>query len=118
MVAEHTDASVTFTETGHFRLAAGDRRPPGAPVAFRNVFRWTPYPGRIALSHERRGSEAAVWLFDLIAGETPDTLVSAAAHLCGEDRYQARLVLGEDGFELSWTIDGPRKQERLVYRYR
>ena len=115
-VAIDADASVRFSESGHFRLDA-----PGAgAVPFRNVFRWTLGREHIALSHERRGADAAVWLFDLIAapaGERAD-LVSHEAHLCADDRYRAGLTFVADGFDLEWTISGPKKDERLHYRYR
>lgn len=110
------DASVLFSETGHFRLDA----PEANAVPFRNVFRWTLGREHIALSHERRGADAAAWLFDLIAapaGESAD-LISRDAHLCGDDRYRARLTFVDDGFDLEWTISGPKKDERLCYRYR
>lgn len=115
-VVMDADASVRFTEAGHFRLDA----PAARAVPFRNVFRWTPGSEHIALSHERRGAEAAVWLFDLIeapAHESTD-LVSRDAHLCGDDRYRARLTFMDDGFDLEWTISGPKKDEYLRYRYR
>ena len=115
-VAIDAGASVRFSESGHFQLDA-----PGAcAVPFRNVFRWTPGREHIALSHERRGAEAAVWLFDLIAAPTSESvdLVSREAHLCGDDRYRAKLIFMDDGFDLDWTISGPKKDEHLRYRYR
>lgn len=110
------DASTRFSETGQFRLDA----PAARAVPFRNVFRWTPGGEHIGLSHERRGADAAVWLFDLVAapaGESAD-LVSREAHLCGSDRYQAWLRFADNGFDLDWTISGPKKDEHLAYRYR
>lgn len=116
VVVTCADASVRFSETGHFRLDASTAN----AVPFRNVFRWTPSREQFALSHERRGAEAAVWLFDLIAagdGERAD-LVSREAHLCAADRYRARLTFMDDGFDLEWIISGPKKDELLHYRYR
>lgn len=115
-VAHGNDGSLTFTETGHFWPEARAAR----PVVFRNVFRWTPGDEHVALAHERRGADAAVRLFDLIGappGESAD-LVSRRAHLCIDDRYRARLTFIDDGFDLEWTIQGPKKDERLYYRYR
>ncbi|MDW5378151.1 DUF6314 family protein [Halomonas sp. HP20-15] len=114
-VETHADASLTFTESGRFRLDGAN-----ASIAFRNVFRWTPQADAITLSHERRGAEAAVRLFELIPAE-PDAAadwVAREAHQCVADRYRARLTLVETGFDLAWTIEGPRKNERLLYRYR
>lgn len=114
-VVTSADASVRFTETGQFRLSSS-----ATAVPFRNVFRWTPGDEHIGLSHERRGADAAVWLFDLIAagdGERAD-LVSHEAHLCIGDRYRAQLTFVDDGFDLDWIISGPKKDEHLAYRYR
>lgn len=112
-VETHDDGSLTFTETGHFQLETA----PGK-IAFRNVFRWRVGNDYVSLSHERRGSDAAVWLFDLVADTTDDSdLISREDHLCVDDRYRARLWLREDGFDLTWAIAGPKKDERLVYQY-
>lgn len=101
-----------FHEEGHFALAGQPRE-----VAFRNVYRWELEEDRLRLFHERRGREAAVWLFDLIEAADGSGLVAADPHLCGEDRYTARLELMADGFTLDWTILGPRKDEAIAYRY-
>lgn len=118
-IDRHEDNSLTFTETGHFQLASSGTTTPN-PVPFRNVFRWSFGGDHIALSHERRGQQAAVWLFDLVAADEQDTadLVSRQAHLCVDDLYQARLSFTDNGFDLEWTISGPKKDEHLVYRYR
>ncbi|MDV6320371.1 DUF6314 family protein [Chromohalobacter sp. HP20-39] len=106
----HTD-QVRFIEQGHF-LPRGQSR----EVAFRNVYRWDLHPEHIALYHERRGPDAAVWLFDLVA-DSATTLISKSPHLCGADTYQARLTFEPHGFQLEWHIAGPRKDERLIYHY-
>lgn len=104
---------VRLEETGELRVGAG------RSVPFHNTYRLTWYADYIRLHHERFGSEHAVWLFDLI--EDPkhsDGLISQAPHPCGDDRYSARLVLDDEGFSMSWKIEGPRKNEHLHYRYR
>lgn len=114
-VETHADTSLTFTEWGRFRLEGATES-----IAFRNVFRWTPRADAIALSHERRGVEAAVQLFELIPtgpGDAADW-VAREAHQCAADRYRVRLTPAEAGFDLAWSIEGPRKSERLYYRYR
>nr|WP_298414698.1 DUF6314 family protein [uncultured Halomonas sp.] len=123
VVACHADDSVTFTETGYFQLDSrstdtGTASPRSLP--FQNVFRWRPCHDRVDLSHERRGYEAAVWLFDLVAADHEQgcDLISREAHRCGNDRYRARLTFMDQGFDLEWTIQGPRKDEHLYYRYR
>lgn len=114
-VETHADASLTFTESGRFRLEGA-----AESIAFRNVFRWTPQADAIVLSHERRGAEAAVRLFELIPAKPDDNAdwVAREAHQCVADRYQARLTFTDDGFDLEWTITGPKKNEYLRYRYR
>lgn len=109
---EAQDKTIRFFESGTFLLEGR-----ATPVPFSNCYRWELGETRIALYHERRGADQAVWLFDLIAADSA-SLVSAEAHLCGEDRYRARLGLVDEGFDLSWTIQGPRKDESLSYRYR
>ncbi|KXS38393.1 MAG: hypothetical protein AWU55_1610 [Halomonadaceae bacterium T82-2] len=114
-VTTDEDGSVVFTESGRFHPAVA----PDAPaVSFRNVFRWRFLADRVSLAHERRGAEAAVRLFDLAPEDTANTWASCHDHICGDDRYRAWLVLGPLGFDLRWTIEGPRKDEHLHYRYR
>ncbi|CAJ1869701.1 hypothetical protein LMBIIBHN_04320 [Aeromonas salmonicida] len=43
--------------------------------------------------------------------------LTAEPHLCGQDHYSAELTESDSGFLLSWEITGPRKNERLSYRY-
>lgn len=102
-----------FYERGHFQLDQSDTE-----MAFSNVYRWALHEDRIGLYHERRGKAHAVWLFDLVVSAEDDVLVARDAHLCGDDRYSARLALRDDGIDLDWRISGPRKDEWLYYRYR
>lgn len=104
---------VRFFESGRF-YPTGQAR----AVAFSNIYRWEIVDDRLRLFHERRGSEQAVWLFDLLPQAGSTTLVEQAAHLCGEDCYSARLVPHDHGFDLTWRIRGPHKDEILRYRYR
>ncbi|MES1924977.1 DUF6314 family protein [Salinisphaera sp. T31B1] len=112
VVCEEAGDGLRFIETGRFTLVDTTH-----PLTFHNVFHWRAAPGRVALAHERFGRDAPVWLFDLIAA-APGELTAAESHLCGNDRYDARLRLVDDGFDLRWTISGPRKDETLAYRYR
>ncbi|WP_279586949.1 DUF6314 family protein [Modicisalibacter xianhensis] len=121
------DCSLRIHESGHFQLdvpapssGSVQRASTPRPIAFRNVFRWRFFDDRVSLAHERRGAEAAVWLFDLGVAHNagPADLVSLQPHQCIDDRYQARLTFTHDGFDLAWTITGPRKDEHIHYRYR
>ena len=102
---------VRLHENGLFTPSAA-----GSPVAFRNVYRWSRHGDRLSLWHERFGRDAAVWLFDLVATGR-DRLETVEPHPCGQDRYDARLTLTAEGFDLRWSITGPRKDETLAYRY-
>lgn len=82
----------------------------------RNTYRWQWAGDRLRLYHERFGAGAAVFLFDLVAAGR-GRLVCNSPHPCGKDDYRATLVLTEDGFELDWSISGPRKDEHIHYRY-
>lgn len=104
---------VRFFEQGHFQPAGSCQQ-----VAFTNVYRWEFAVDRLRLFHERRGTDHAVWLFDLGLDEASGDLLSLDAHLCGADRYLARLTPLIDGFDLQWRITGPRKDETLLYQYR
>lgn len=135
-VDRDVDGSLIFHESGQFTLTTAQagtqgatRRAP-APLNFRNVLRWIIHGDRIALAHQRFGADAEVALVELIpAGPVPlepvpletladADLVSSAPHLCGHDRYHARLRLTGHGFDLTWRITGPAKDETLVHAYR
>lgn len=108
-----TNGQVRFIEAGQFLLDGQPR-----PVPMRNVYRWVPGDARLSLLHERRGPEAAVHLFDLVQAEDGESLVNEAVHQCVDDAYSARLTLREEGFDLTWRIVGPKKDEHIDYQYR
>ena len=100
-----------FHETGHFTHANGRRMP------FSNVYRFEVVEDRVELYHERRGQEDAVFLFPLIVVKE-NRLMSLSPHLCVRDLYSGELIMKDDGFDLTWTVEGPRKQEHIHYCYR
>ncbi|MGH7702137.1 MAG: DUF6314 family protein [Gemmatimonadales bacterium] len=101
-----------FNERGVWRPEGGGE------LKFRNVFRWTPLGSAlIRLEHLRFGPKRPVPLFDLIPGGS-GRWRSERPHLCGEDRYEAELWERDWGMEMVWSITGPRKAERIEYRYR
>jgi hypothetical protein len=101
-----------FHESGDFRPAGSGRL-----VAFTNTYHWQRVDrGRLRLSHGRRGPDALVFLFDLVA-DGGGGLVCLAPHACGADFYHGAAALTETGLTLRWTITGPRKDESLSYRY-
>ncbi|MCM2971519.1 DUF6314 family protein [Larsenimonas suaedae] len=103
-------AVLHFFEQGTFKPAQTQS------IKSRNVFRWELNDHHLALYHERRGPENAVFLFDLMA-VSDHSLQTRSPHLCGQDVYDATLTLHDTHLELIWSISGPRKSERLVYRY-
>jgi hypothetical protein len=103
---------VILNESGTWRPERGPEQ------RFHNVFRWSLLePALVRLEHLRFGVDRPVWLFDL-APATEGLWLPAGPHVCREDCYTAELRLADGGLSLDWTITGPRKQERIEYRYR
>ncbi|MFC0339003.1 hypothetical protein SAMN05421848_0527 [Kushneria avicenniae] len=103
--------TLRFHETGRFTHANGRVLP------FSNVYRFEIVEDRVELYHERRGPQGAVFLFPLVVtGE--HRLKSLSPHLCVRDLYSGELVMTDNGFDLTWTVEGPRKQEHIHYCYR
>ena len=97
-----------FIEQGEFQLQSGQI------VEMQNRFISKKTPTGVALSHGRRGEP--VFLFELIP--TADGLwKSSQDHVCINDLYSGELRESANGFELTWHIDGPKKDEHLFYRY-
>ncbi|UBO74104.1 DUF6314 family protein [Aeromonas rivuli] len=96
-----------FDEQGRYQT------PHGKLLTMTNRFWWQRTPAGISLSHLRY--QSPVLLFELrpVAGRWQ----THEPHLCGQDHYSAELVEEAAGFRLSWQIQGPRKNERLDYRY-
>lgn len=97
-----------FTEQGRYTT------PHGRVLTMHNSFWWQRGERGISLSHLRH--QAPVLLFELLP-QGDGRWLTAEAHLCGQDHYSAELTPTEDGFLLAWQITGPRKNERLSYRY-
>ncbi|MGB7756610.1 MAG: DUF6314 family protein [Salinisphaera sp.] len=112
IVAEADGEDWRLIERGRFSPAGTTRT-----VGFANVYRWVRADDRLRLYHERFGADAAVFLFELVA-ENEQRLVCRQPHRCGDDIYRGTLELVADGFDLDWSITGPRKDEHLYYRYR
>jgi hypothetical protein len=110
-VESQGNAVILFHETGAWWPDGGNSS------RFRNVFRWTRLDdGSLRLEHLRFGIEHAVYLFDLIPA-SDNEWASALPHVCREDCYTAELHIAEMNLQLSWSIDGPRKREKINYHY-
>ncbi|WP_368205153.1 DUF6314 family protein [Aeromonas sp. s5] len=97
-----------FVETGRYNT------PHGRVLTMHNRFWWQRGEQGIRLSHLRY--EQPVVLFELLP-QADGRWLTAEPHLCGQDHYSAELTPAEGGFLLGWQITGPRKNERLSYRY-
>ena len=97
-----------FAEHGRYTT------PHGRELTMHNRFWWQRGEQGIRLSHLRY--EQPVVLFELLP-QTDGRWLTAEPHLCGQDHYSAELTPTEGGFLLGWQITGPRKNERLSYRY-
>ena len=98
-----------FAEQGRYTT------PHGRVLTMHNRFWWQRCEQGIRLSHLRY--EQPVVLFELLP-QADGRWLTAEPHLCGQDHYSAELTPTGDGFLLGWQITGPRKNERLSYRYR
>ncbi|AZU46233.1 hypothetical protein C3B79_0414 [Aeromonas hydrophila] len=98
-----------FAEHGRYTT------PHGRVLTMHNRFWWQRGERGIRLSHLRY--EQPVVLFELLP-QADGRWLTAEPHLCGQDHYSAELMPTGDGFLLGWQITGPRKNERLSYRYR
>ncbi|MBX2819010.1 MAG: hypothetical protein KTR29_04985 [Rhodothermaceae bacterium] len=106
------DHVLLFSESGHWTPAGSTK------IAFRNVFRWTLDPDQrsISLEHLRFGEDNPVFLFEL-RPTTPSFWGTVSPHLCGSDTYDAVLHITSTSLIMHWTIQGPAKNESLVYTY-
>ncbi|HHQ4702925.1 TPA: DUF6314 family protein [Aeromonas hydrophila] len=98
-----------FAEQGRYTT------PHGRVLTMHNRFWWQRGEQGIRLSHLRY--EQPVVLFELLP-QADGRWLTAEPHLCGLDHYSTELMPTGDGFLLGWQITGPRKNERLSYRYR
>ena len=122
-VSAENDHTLVFRETGKWNpeLDSGKSGPGHRELDFSNTYRWTlhdPHRG-ISLSHLRYGRQNPVHLAELVHDrQNRHLLKSASPHLCNLDRYTLDLCADSEGLTLRWKIEGPAKNEHLVYRYR
>jgi hypothetical protein len=93
---------LAWTETGHLALAAYDG------------------PARRELQVVPAGEAWEVRFADGRPFHALDLATGACAveHPCGDDHYAGQYrLMGPDAFEVSWTVRGPHKDQRLASRY-
>ena len=112
-VEVHSDGpnDLRFRERGEWRIG-----PEKKAIPFSNSWHWNRAAGQLTLAHERQGPDMPVQLlhFDL---SSDSQLHCSQPHLCGDDTYDAVLEFTRDGLRITWTIDGPKKKDRIVYLY-
>jgi len=85
--------------------------------AARNRTIWRETGNGIELAHLRFGDDRPVVLGTMIETR-PGRWTFAEPHFCGDDVYQVSARLHADGVTLRWRIIGPKKDQRVVTRYR
>ena len=96
--------SLLYEESGDMTLGAARSR------AYRRYRYLFPSPGRAEIRFEDGRLLVAL---DLAGG------TAAASHLCGGDSYTVEVTLLEAAqWQTVWQVSGPRKDYRLVSRYR
>jgi hypothetical protein len=109
-VEEISPSVLLYHENGTWKPTSSNE------IVFTNIYRWTLGDQSIRLEHLRQGPDKPVYLFDLVPA-SEQTLSSAKSHLCGQDRYSARLELESGVITFNWVVLGPKKDEKIVYRY-
>ncbi len=101
-------------ETGTWAPVGGSGE---RPTPYADALRWTlGDDGALVVEQVRRGDDRPVTLGHFV----PDGgggLASRHPHRCGADRYRARLDPVDGGVVLTWSVSGPRKDQRLVRTY-
>ena len=85
----------------------------GRPMAWTAEARWWAEGPALAVEHRRQGTPASAvldWTGGRWRARTP--------HLCAPDAYDVTLWADADGVAVAWTVTGPRKDDRIVTRYR
>ena len=104
--------TVIFDEAGWWKF--GDC----SNVAFHNIYLWSlqSESPTFGLSRLRYGRQSAVHLVNFIE-VARNEWESGSPYACGPDLYSARVRYSDRGLKLSWTIQGPNKNQQLDYTY-
>ncbi len=87
-------------------------------IQFKNIYLWRYNEDKslITLEHLRYGENNPFFLFNLIPVKN-ELLRSSSAILCGNDNYTAEIKLKEHSFILKSFVNGPNKNEEILYFY-
>lgn len=109
-VQEPSSDVLLFVEKGVWETQAG------MSLRFNNTFRWSRLGDLLRLEHLRFGEANPVFLFDMALANDGQWR-AVRPHECKDDLYEALLEVGVRQITVSWSIDGPKKQERICYVY-
>ena len=92
------------------------KSPAGRSYAFKNTYRWILTSSGLQLEHLRMGVNHPVFLVELEpAGD--NRWESRKPHVCGNDLYTGILTMQESQIDLTWSVRGPKKFEKLINSY-
>ena len=110
------EGTATATRDGDVLVVADDGAwsyGGGAPMRWRAVSRWRTEGDALAVEHVRQGEPAHA-----VLDRQPDGAWRAREpHVCGADRYDARLDVEPDAVVVTWTVSGPCKAAVVATRY-
>ncbi|HKI47634.1 MAG TPA: DUF6314 family protein [Balneolales bacterium] len=101
---------VIYDEQGHWKS------PAGRSYVFKNTYRWTLASSGLRLEHLRMGVNHPVFLVELGSAGT-NKWESRKPHVCGNDLYTGILTVQESQIDLTWSVRGPKKFEKLINIY-
>lgn len=82
-------------------------------LTFTNRLRWGLGTNSLSLEHMRQGDP--IFLLDFVTKK--GRLLSREDHLCGHDRYKGEIRIAGSAIRLNWTVNGPKKSERIEIVY-
>ncbi len=110
-VSKPSNRELIFTEEGFW----GDSE---EHIHFTNKLRWAidKEKNLISLEHLRQGIENPVLLFHFSL-KKHNKLICAQAHLCDPDTYLGEISWTEEQIEYQCRVEGPQKNDLLIYYY-
>ena len=109
-----TPATIKVTEFGKWSYLYEKN----AEIKFKNIYLWTYIEKKslITLEHLRYGENKPFFLFNLICVKD-ELLRSSSPMHCGVDNYTAEIKLKMSSFTLKSFVNGPNKNEEILYFY-
>lgn len=101
---------LVFEESGRWQQSGGKE------LQFSNVFRWTLLADHIRLEHLRFGHDNPVFLFEMAPDEEGNWR-DINPHPCRDDCYSATLRTEAEQLLVTWSVNGPKRDETIDYTY-